>query len=248
MSDQNSDSSSSEQSERIRSAFDGTRESLLTLEVLRLEALLGRYADDGYSLEEAERRWKKQQAKSLKVRYARLLAAKLPWWSVLRTPLWTSVFLLARLWLRNRDDVTPKAFLRLDQLLGRAEFSVQLSESSRSYLRQKIDDGSISRWEALSTVRSFGSKVSRSGDISPNPGGRTGYVIACLLSAVFGFFAILFASTAMGEVLKSCPRGCIVVGSVQVAIWAIFCAAFGYSFSHGRSKKVQVLRKLLSDF
>ena len=248
MRDQNKNDSSSDLNGRIQSAFEATRESLLAVDLRRLEEFLRKGAHSGHSLEEIEQQWSKHLPTSLKARYSYLWSVNLPWWCFLRTPISTSRFLMMRRRVKADFMGDPAKLEELDVLLGRAEFSVQLSAAWRNYLRQKIDSGSISRWAALSMVRSFGCKVSKQGDISPNPIGPAGYFFGITVLVLLVLVIGLFAFTAINELFRPCLRGCVMIGSIQIIVWATYIAAVVDSLSQGRMRAVRVLQSLLTEF
>jgi hypothetical protein len=248
MRDQNKNDSSSDLNESIQSAFEATRESLLAIDLKRLEEFLGKGAQSGHSLEEIEQQWSKHLPRSLSARYSYIWSVKLPWWCFLRTPISTSRFLMMRRRAKADFMGDPAKLEELDGLLARAEFSVQLSAAWRNYLRQKIDNRSISRWAALTTVRSFGCKVSKEGEISPNPIGPTGYIFGITAIVILVLVIGLFAFTAISEFFRPCLRVCVLIGSIQIIVWATYIAAVVHSLSQGRRRAVRVLQSLLTEF
>jgi hypothetical protein len=243
----NDDDSGSSQSADIKSGFDATREALLSIEVRRTIALLEAKSEEGLPYEEAKNIWLTQQTKSLKSRYAYLFRATLPWWSVFRTPIGTLNFFIERRRLRRDQNASPERFEELDAILGRAEFSFYLSVAARNYMRQQVDSGAISRWEALSLIRSFGCKITRDGGISPNPIGKLGMFFGLAISLVLITLYLVFAAALGSELGKPCVRQCVVVGASQLMLVTGYFAALLLSLSWWRQRAARKVPSISGD-
>lgn len=237
----NNDDSSSNQIGDIKSASDATREAFASIEVRRLVDLLEDCVQQGLPFEGAKHRWSTLQMNSLKSRYAYLFSVKLPWWSCFRTPIWTLIFFIKRRQLRSDQEAGPEKIGKLDVILGRAEFSFHLSVAARNYMRQQIDSGAISRWTALSLIRSFGCKISKDGGITPSPAGKFGMIFGTASSFVLIFGFILFAMALGNEFSKPCVRPCVVAGVGQLMLMTGYFAALSLSLSWGRQRAAKML-------
>lgn len=237
----NNNDSGSSQSGDIKSAFDATREAFMSIEVRRMIELLEARSQEGLPYEDAKNIWLKQQMNSLKIRYAYLFSAMLPWWSCFRTPIWTLIFFIKRRQLRRDQEVRPEKFEKLDAILGRAEFSHHLSAAARNYMRQQVDSGAISRWTALSLVRSFGCKITRDGGIAPSPVGKFGMFFGSITGLVLAIAFILFATVLGSELSKTCVRQCVVAGASQLMLMTGYFAALSLSLSWGRQRAARML-------
>lgn len=237
----NNNDSGSSQSGDIKTAFDATREAFLLIEIRRTMELLEASSEQGLSFEDAKKIWLKQQMNSLKIRYAYLVSATLPWWSCFRTPIWTLIFFIKRRQLRRDQEASPEKFDKLDVILGRAEFSYHLSAAARNYMRQQVDSGAISRWTALSLVRSFGCNITKDGGIAPNPVGKFGMFFGSTSSLVLIAAFILFATALGSELSKPCVRKCVVAGASQLMLMTGYFAALSLSLSWGRQRAAKML-------
>jgi hypothetical protein len=237
----NNKDSGSRQIGDIKSAFDATREAFLLIEVRRTIELLEDSSQQGLTYEDAKDIWLKQQKNSLKSRYAYLFGVKLPWWSCFRTPIWTLVFFIKQRQLRRDHEAGHEKYEKLDAILGRAEFSIYLSVAARNYMRQQVDSGAISRWTALSLIRSFGCKIAKDGGIAPNPVGKVGMAFGTASSLVLIAGFILFAAALGSELSKPCVRQCVVVGASQLMLMTGYFAALSLSLSWGRQRAARML-------
>ncbi len=228
----------------VKSAFDTAREAFLSIEVNWMIEQLEVSAELGLGLEDAKELWFSRQLISLKRRYTYLLNARLPWWSVLRNPLWTLAFLLKRKKLLRDQSFSPDELDKLDATLGRAEFSADLSLAARNYLRQQIDNGELSRWTALSMVRSYGCKVSKDGGISPNPIGKFGMIFGSVSGLVLTIGCCVFVYLLSREMNEPCARLCVVEGASQMVGLFGYLAALSLSLSCGRQRAARLVPRV----
>lgn len=230
-----------------KSAFDATREVLLSLEVRRLIESMDASLKSGHGFVDSKKVWLASQLRSLNHRRRHLVSARLPWWSYIRNTFWVLGFLIKRKSFTANIDPNPEEFEKMDLMLGRAEFSARLSPAARNYLRQKIDNGELSRWTALSIIRSFGCEISKDGEISPKLVGKFALTIglACslALTIVFSTFAYVLGS----ELREPCVRGCIAAAAGQVAFLTGFLAAWSLALSLGRQRAATLLLKILAN-
>jgi hypothetical protein len=240
----NSDEGESSQNGDIKSAFDATREVLLSIEIRRTIELLDVSWHQGLGFEEAKALWLTRQLDSLKGRYAYLFSARLPWWSYIRNPIWTLNFLVKRKKFRGEQGVNPEELEKLDVILGRAEFSAPLSPAARNFMRQQIDNGEFSRWTALSMVRSFGCKISKDGGIAPSPVGKFGMIFGATSSLVLTTAFFIFAYALCRELGEPCVRPCVVAGASQLLVLAGYFAALSLSLSWGRQRAARILPRI----
>lgn len=240
----NRDDGESAQNGDIKSAFDGTREVLLSIEVRRMIELLDASWQQGLGFEDAKELWLKRQLDSLKGRYAYLFSARLPWWSYIRNPIWTLNFLVKRRNFREEQGVNPEELEKLDVIFGRAEFSANLCPAARNYMRQQIDNGEFSRWTALSMVRSFGCKISKDGGIAPRPIGNFGMIFGSTSSLALTIAFSIFAYALGRELSGPCVRLCVVAGASQLLMLAGYLAALSLSLSWGRQRAARILPRV----
>jgi hypothetical protein len=168
----------------------------------------------------------------------------LPWWSYIRNPIWTFTFLIKRKKFMRDQGVSPEELERLDAMLGRAEFSVHLCPAARNYMRQQIDNGELSRWTALSIVRSFGCKISKDGGIAPSPVGKFGMIFGSTSSLVLTIAFCIFAYALGRELREPCVRLCVVAGATQLLVLAGYFAALSLSLSWGRRRVARILPRI----
>lgn len=240
----NSNDGESSQNGDIKSAFDATREVLLSIEVRRMIELLDASWQQGLGFEDAKELWLTKQRNSLQSRKAHLFSARLPWWSYFRTPIWSLTFLIRRKMCMRNQGVGPEEMEKLDVILGRAEFSAHLSPAARNYMRQQIDNGEFSRWTALSMVRSFGCKISKDGGIDPSPVGRFGMIFGSTSSLVLTIAFGIFAYALGRELREPCVRLCVVAGASQLLVLVGYFAALSLSLSWGRQRAARMLPRI----
>ena len=234
----------SSQNGDVKSAFDATREVLLSIEVSRMIEQLEASSQQGLGIEDAKALWLKKQMNSIKSRYAYIFSTRLPWWSYFRTPIWTLIFVIKRRKFMGDQSVGPEELEKLDVILGRAEFSAHLSPAARNYMRQQIDNGEFSRWTTLSMVRSFGCKISKDGGIVPSPVGKFGMIFGSTSSLVLTIAFGIFAYALGRELREPCVRLCVVAGASQLLVLVGYFAALSLSLSWGRQRAARKLPRV----
>lgn len=210
--------------------------------VWRLASLLDSNLTGGRSLDETKNTWNRWQIDSLIRQYSHVFDANLPWWMYFRNPWWTCVFnLKRRQFLKAPGDVRVETLRLLDYYLGRAEFGGALSVNAKNLMRRKIADRTLSSWRAMSLLRSFGCKTSKTGDISPAPIGKIGLAIGQTTALSMIATLLLVISVLAGELSGTCVRACVVAGSIQLMTATTYFAMLALSVSSGRNRDAKLL-------
>lgn len=213
--------------------------------VAKLTSLLDSSERQGRSLGDATRTWHKWERDALSRQYEHVVNARLAWWHYLLNPFWSIFFVLKqREAVKDPASVQNEKWELLDYYLGRAEFMFSLSKESRTFLREKIADGAISRRRAMALVRSFGCFISKSGDISASPIGAVGLAIGVSIMSTCVALFVLFLCLLVAELLGDCARACVVSGSIQLMVMAIYFTMLLRALSTGRNRDAQLLSKL----
>lgn len=220
---------------RISAHYEAAGRASAQIGLVQLTALLDECERRGLSFVEAKARWVEEQRKSVVSKRSMLLGYQLSPWLYLRNPAWALVFEITRAFARLK---TPGelGIQRLDGMLGRAQFSHRLSKSSMHFLRENIRDGHLTQSEALSIVRTIGCKISKSGDICPNPIGKTGLVVGetvCVLLVTIFIFLSFFLGSQLGAESLSESK----TQELLFMMWtSVMCAVLTLSLSWERQR------------
>lgn len=190
--------------------------------------------------------WYQWQNDSLVRRYEYVFDARLLWWNYVLNPLWAVIFTLKRRLVVKKGParVRKEEWELLDYYLGRAEFVFSLSATSRDFIRGKIGDGAISRWQAFIIMRSFGCNISKSGSISASPIGVVGLTVGKAVTSVFVILFMLVVWALTAELQGSCVRPCVVFGSFELMFVSICLTMLSRSLSTGRNRGALTLAGL----
>lgn len=224
---------------------DLTRAAQFLSTVGRLTSHLESNSKGGRSLDDTLNTWHRWQIDSMWRQFSDVIDAEFSWWMYFRNPIWTCIFNLKRRQLLNEPgEVRSENLERLDYCLGRAEFVFSLSSASRNFMRKQIADGVLSPWRAMSLMRSFGCKISKSGAISPAPIGRIGVAIGMTTALSMIATLILVVVALLGELSSPCVRVCVVSGSIQMIASTAYFAVLALSLTNGRNRDARLLSML----
>lgn len=229
---------------RISAHYEAAGRASAQIGLVQLTALLDECERRGLSFVEAKARWVEEQRKSVVSKRSMLLGYQLSPWLYLRNPAWALVFEITRAFARLKPP-GELGIQRLDGMLGRAQFSHRLSKSSRHFLREKIRDGHLTQSEALSIVRTIGCKITKSGDIYPNPIGKTGLVVgetACvLLITIFTVLGVFLGSQFWAD-----PPSESKTHEILFMMWtSVMCTVLAFSLSWERQRMATRVRQLI---
>lgn len=210
-----------------------TREVLFKTDLLWLEDRLRDAVESGFSIDHALVSCRQLIEDRARHRYAHIWNTKLPWWCAIRSPISTTLFVL------RRKGISPTAVAledleRLDLLLARAEFSVPLAPAYRTHLRNVVSTRKLTHWQAVSMVRSLGCRISKLGEVAPNPIDARSLAIGTLALIGVGFLCAIFGSVAIAEIFRTCVRGCVLLGSIQITVILAYTFAVVHSLTFER--------------
>ena len=215
--------------------------------VERLAVFLELGASEGRTLNETIDAWDRAEAAQLRKQHGHALAIQLPWWNYLRNPVWAIAFAVQQHRLVRAGVQDAASLKKLDYLLGRAEFMLELSWYAEQGLREQIASGALTRWRAFSLVLSGAFSMTSEGDVRPRGIGKLGLALGTTLALQMGVAFVAFAVVMAVALATPCAQECIAIGASQLMVVTAVLGYNAWSFSWGRQRKATHLTQIFGE-
>lgn len=219
-------------------------EARVHVELAALTSFLEAKAISGADYGEIREQLEEKRKASLERRLDELRGVSLPAWLYVRNPVWGTWFQLRR-WISSMQEPSWDLVHKLDRWLGRAQFSRGLSSHAREQLRRLIRNQDVSRWEALSLVRSTGCTLRKDGRLEVNTIGPTGLMVGSVACCFLGGLFLLTVQHIGVQLVNDCPSLCVVQGLVIISHWMAMFFVLCFSVTWGRHRSAKRLHEFL---